>query len=283
MFKPCAEHGRERVLVLGGDANLIGIATEAVTPSTAKPSVIMLNAGVLHRVGPRRLHVILARALATRGFSTCRLDLSGIGDSRAVANHGSFRESAVADTRMTMDQLTYETGVQRFVLFGLCSGADNALATAAVDPRVVGLVLIDPPTYATLRAHARKYLRRAARSGLLAGVIAAAAAVARPIVRRLRRRPQSDASSGGRQPPPKADYRKLLNDLSGRGANILSIYSGAMRERYNHREQLFELFPELRGRTEVEYFGEADHVFTEVSAQARLMETVIGWLARTYV
>lgn len=280
MFKPHPE--RERVLVLGEDANLIGIAAEPATPSNAKPSVIMLNAGVLHRVGPRRLHVILARALAARGFATCRIDLSGIGDSRVVANHGSFRESAVADTRMTMDHLGHETGAQRFVLFGLCSGADNALATAAVDPRVVGLVLIDPPTYATLRAHARQYVRRAAHSGILASIAAAAAAVARPIVRRLRGGPHGNASSGGRQPPPKADYRKLLNDLSSRGASVLSIYSGAMRERCNHREQLFELFPELRGRTEVEYFGEADHVFTDVSAQARLMETVIGWLARTY-
>ena len=271
----------ERVLALGEGANLIGIATEPATPSDAKPSVIMLNAGVLHRVGPRRLHVLLARTLATHGFSTCRLDLSGIGDSRVIANHGSFRESAVADTRMTMDYLGTETGAQRFVLFGLCSGADNALATAAVDPRVVGLVLIEPPSYATWRAQARQFVRRVTQSGLL-GSLAAAGAAARVITRELRRRPHSDASSDGRQSPPKADYRKLLNDLSGRGARVLSIYSGAMRERYNHREQLFELFPELRGRTEVEYFGTADHVFTEVSAQARLMETVVGWLVRTY-
>ncbi|KAB2882946.1 MAG: hypothetical protein F9K40_23225, partial [Kofleriaceae bacterium] len=144
----------ERAMALGAEANLIGIlsgpALPAASPSrTPRPVVIFLNAGVLHRVGPHRLHVNLARRLAARGISSLRLDLSGIGDSRSVPGSLSFRQSAVADTRAAMDQLGAELGARRFILFGLCSGADNALATAEVDPRVTGIIVLDPPAYVT--------------------------------------------------------------------------------------------------------------------------------------
>ena len=151
-------------MALGAEANLIGVLSEpdralpspAPPRSTPRPVVILLNAGVLHRVGPHRLHVNLARRLAARGITSLRLDLSGIGDSPSVPGARSFRESAVADTKAAMDQLAVELGAERFVLFGLCSGADNALATAEVDPRVVGVVVIDPPAYVTPRARARR-------------------------------------------------------------------------------------------------------------------------------
>jgi hypothetical protein len=41
----------------------------------------MSNAGMLHRVGPYRLHVRLARDLARMGFSSLRVDLADTGDS----------------------------------------------------------------------------------------------------------------------------------------------------------------------------------------------------------
>jgi pimeloyl-ACP methyl ester carboxylesterase len=279
IFKPF----RERVLALGDEQNLIGIATESAVRSKRLPTVIMLNAGVLHRVGPRRLHVTLSRTLAARGFAACRVDLSGIGDSRVITGHGTFRESAVADTRAFMDHLARDMGTERFVLFGLCSGADNALATAAVDRRVGGLVLIDPPAYPTLRAKLRKARARAARSGALAGLVMIAGTAARFVARALRIRKRSGAAPAeGRQPPPMREYGKLLNELAGRGVRVLCIYSAALHERYNHRDQLFEWFPELRGRIDVEYFGDADHVFTEVASQTRLIDAVIGWLTRSY-
>ena len=58
----------ERVLKLCDEHSLIAIVTEPSAPQGAKPGVIMLNAGVLHRVGPHRLHVLLGRELAERGF-----------------------------------------------------------------------------------------------------------------------------------------------------------------------------------------------------------------------
>lgn len=282
---------REQALQLGPEGHLVGVLARPATTSTAsRPTVLFLNAGVIHRVGPHRLHVTLARHLAARGLSSLRLDLSGIGDSRAVPGSLSFRESAVADVRAAMDWLAANHGAKSFVLFGLCSGADNALATASADPRVTGLVLVDPPAYVTPRARARKLL---ARMKELGGVREVAAWGASVLVRRVRGRLSAggtkgrhgshaadEAANGERETPPLATYRAQLASLVERRVAILAVFSGALGERYNHDDQIFELFPELRGRIERAYFPAANHTFTERGAQAELVAAVTAWADR---
>src|SRR3954447_26582491 len=92
---------RDEVLRIGPEQQLAGIFShpEASAVPAARPAVVLLNAGVLHRVGPHRLHVQLARRLAALGFASLRLDLGGIGDCVSSSNALTFRESAVADTR----------------------------------------------------------------------------------------------------------------------------------------------------------------------------------------
>ncbi|HUQ04873.1 MAG TPA: alpha/beta hydrolase [Kofleriaceae bacterium] len=228
----------------------------------------------------------LARRLAERGITSLRLDLSGIGDSRSVPGSLSFRQSSVADTRAAMDQLAAEVGASRFVIFGLCSGADNALATAEVDPRVVGIVVLDPPAYITPRAQAR---RLAGRVRALGGARATLTWGLETIARRVRAigRAAGDAGqddkpevTGGREVPPPAVFRTQLAALVARKVAILAVYSGALGARYNHADQLFELFPELRGKVDRAYFPAANHMFTELDAQAALVRTVLDWVER---
>ncbi len=279
----------EAVVQLGPDGHLVGVLTRGVAAApkgaTTRPVVIFLNAGVIHRVGPHRLHVVLARRVAERGITSLRLDLSGIGDSRSVPGALSFRESAVADARTAMDWVTSETGARRFVLVGLCSGANNALATAVADERVVGIVALDPPAYGTRAAHVRNVV---ARLRSLGGPRAAAAWGASAALRRMRRhlgalrRPtaapveRSEASGA----PPLAEYREQLGALVDRGVAILAVFSGGLGARYNHEDQLFELLPELRGRVDRAWFADANHTFTELAAQAELVSTVARWLER---
>jgi pimeloyl-ACP methyl ester carboxylesterase len=270
---------RERIVTIGADASVVAIATEITTataegpaPPGATPTVIFLNAGVLHRVGPHRLHVTLARLLADCGFSSLRIDLSGIGDSRPLPGILTFRESSVADARAAMDQLSATTGAARFILFGLCSGAENALATAREDDRVVGLVLLDPPCYPTLRSRLRKLIGR---MQALASFTAAARWSVRVLTLRLVNR-TPDAQN--HRKAVADEYGRNLSDLlAGGGVRILCIYSGANAEGYNHKDQLFEMFPGLRGPIQVVYFPAANHVFTERAARQKLLGTVIGW------
>lgn len=267
----------ERVAWFGDEENLVAIVSEPSTPGSV-PQVLILNAGVLHRVGPHRLHVSLARRLAAAGHRVARLDLSGIGDSRALPGRLTFRESSVADIRTTLDSLEAEGDAADFILFGICSGADNALAAAEVDPRIRGLVLVDPPAYATpgskLR-HARG--RLLARRTWLRLPVRIARAMSRRIAAVFKTRSSVPADEGGRELPPMEEYRRQLNALVQRDIRILAIYSGVQGVRYNHQDQLFEAFPELKGKLDCAYFPQANHTFTELSAQAALQARVVGW------
>ncbi len=292
----------EEVAKLGSDGQLVGIVSHPSPVVAERPIVLVLNAGVLHRVGPHRLHVILARQLAQRGLLTVRLDLGGLGDSPASSSVGSFTESAVADVRAAMTDLERRFGASRFAIFGLCSGADNGLAAALEDPRIAALVLLDPHSYPTRRSQLRKLAKRISSMSSAGGASAVArwgVSTAARLVRqqtslrvaRLKARladqggvaPMVDPPAQGREPPPPDVFRAQLTALADRGVKMLAVFSGAYGDRYNHRDQLFELFPELRGRIDHEYFPDANHMFTERGAQTDLLVAVGNWLARHYL
>jgi pimeloyl-ACP methyl ester carboxylesterase len=276
---------QERVLHLGSEGHLVAIAADPAT-AICTPTVIFLNAGVLHRVGPHRLHVLLSRRLAAAGTPAVRMDLSGIGDSRPLPSESSFRASSVADTRAAMDQLGAAGQPARFVLFGLCSGADNALATASADPRVVGLVLVDPPAYVTSQAIWR---RRRASLRDPAWLFSLPRRSIQALLRRASRAWTSLTASAatpepapGRQAPPLPSHQRELTALVDRGVRILAIYSGVLGDRYNASGQFDEFAPTLRGRVDVAWFPAANHTFTERAAQAELLATVLRWFDRQF-
>ena len=131
--------------VLFGASSLVGVVTEpaAATGGRAPSAFIFLNAGVTHRVGPNRLYVRLARALAAQGFVALRFDFSGLGDSAARSDDLAVRKSVVLETREAMDFLARTRGVEQCVLIGICSGATVSLMVAREDHRVAGAVLIN--------------------------------------------------------------------------------------------------------------------------------------------
>jgi pimeloyl-ACP methyl ester carboxylesterase len=136
---------REAVLRVGRTSSLVGVATFPEVP--ARAGVVLLNAGLVHRVGPSRLWVTLARSLAEQGHATLRLDFSGVGDSPDAADTARFETRAPRETQDAMDALQAAAGVARFTLIGLCSGAEIAFKTALEDPRVQALVLINAPRF----------------------------------------------------------------------------------------------------------------------------------------
>jgi hypothetical protein len=287
---------RDEVLRFGPQSQLVGIVSHppegntATRSNTGKPasalSLIILNAGVLHRVGPHRLHVSLARRIAAGGIASLRLDLGGVGDSMAASDAATFRESAVADTRLAMTGLAEAVGGDRFVLFGVCSGADNSLATALVDDRVAGVILVDPPTYPTRQSQLRHLRNKVTEQGGAAEVARWALKVAERRVRvalaTLGREVPDDPPTEGRELPPVATFGAQLTQLLDRGVAIFAVFSGIHQARYNHADQLFELYPALRGRLDHAYYPTANHTFTELDAQGELLAAVTGWIQRRF-
>lgn len=284
---------RDDVLRLGPDEQLVGIVSHppdgspaARLPTKVEHALLILNAGVLHRVGPHRLHVKLARRIAAHGIRALRLDLGGIGDSMASSDAATFRESAVADTQVAMAGMTQHYRSERFVIFGVCSGADNALATALVDPRVAGVILVDPPTYPTRRSKLRHLRARIAEHegprALARWAFGLAERRARLALATLGRRGAEDPPSEGREIPPPEIFGAQLQQIVERGVRVLAVFSGIHGARYNDADQLFELYPALRGRLDHLYYPGANHTFTELGAQAALLDAVTAWTQRRF-
>jgi len=137
----------ENIVTFGSNRSLVGVITDpAETPADAnRPTFVFSNSGVIHRVGPNRIYVKLARDLASLGFRVLRFDLSGIGDSKTRQDNTPYPQSAVEETRQAMDYLATTFGAERFIVSGICSGAGIALQTARCDDRVCGVVAINNP------------------------------------------------------------------------------------------------------------------------------------------
>ena len=132
----------ERVLHFGDSNSLIGIHTPSATTGK-RPGIVLVNAGVVHRAGPNRLYVNIARQLAASGYPVLRFDLSGIGDSRPRSDALSFEKSAIRETSAAMAALGAESDCRGFILCGICSGADISFLTCRDNPAVLGAVLIN--------------------------------------------------------------------------------------------------------------------------------------------
>ena len=133
----------EEAIRLGDNENLVGIITLPDNPIPA-PAVLFLNAGLIHRIGPSRIYVRLARQLASLGLNCLRFDFSGIGDSCARRDDLPVDQALMDDVRQAMDYLEDRLGIAQFILIGHCGGAWAAFAVAGGDERVVGATLINP-------------------------------------------------------------------------------------------------------------------------------------------
>jgi hypothetical protein len=138
---------KEYPLLFGKERNLVGIVsyndTFSIEPEE-KIGVLLLNAGLIHHVGPSRLYVKLARKLAALGFVVLRYDMSGVGDSQPRNDAAGQEEAILDEARQAMDYLQQHRGVEHFIPIGACAGASAAFLVAESDSRVVAAVLVNP-------------------------------------------------------------------------------------------------------------------------------------------
>jgi hypothetical protein len=140
----------EEPMVFGPGGALIGVACRppAGRFDPSRPALILLNAGLVHRVGPHRLYVETARRLAEQGFVSLRFDFSGIGDSLPRPDHLPYQQSTLIEVREAMDRLGAWLEIEHFCLAGLSSGALVSMAATIDDARVVGAALLNPHGFA---------------------------------------------------------------------------------------------------------------------------------------
>ncbi len=273
---------KEQTLLMGPRKSLVGVLTPAA-PDRARPdrpTVVLLNSGIVHRVGANRFSVTLARALAADGSTVVRFDLSGIGDSEPRTDGLAPLEGALADIREALDFLETTRQSRRFILGGLCSGADHSVIYAGADPRVAGIVLLDPSTPRTFRHYVLHYQARMLRMDSWVNL----ARGKNPVWRAIKARVAGDVEPAGDARQPRLDspqvrayleraYRAALDG----GVQMLAVLSG--ENRY-YREQLIDAFPGVPfgDRLRLEFFKGTDHMFTAPAASEKLVRVIVEWI-----
>ena len=289
----------ERALLLGRTHPLVGVVTDPPPQSKAETrssAIILLNSGIVHRVGSGRLYVKIARRMAALGVVVVRFDHSGIGDSSARPDCLPFVESNVKEAQEVIDDLVSQFGIEQFVLGGICSGADTAFRMVCTDDRVVGAVMMNASFYDNSSewnmyvlnySHNRKWARQYWKGSLF-----------RP-------------NSWRRALTGRIQYRRLLTVLAGQLKYALRLRKGVgslakcmdadVRSLIEKRKRLLLIHSEedagiyslevifgralqasmASGMLRREIIPQTDHTFTLLPSQERLIRIIEDWSTTT--
>jgi pimeloyl-ACP methyl ester carboxylesterase len=273
---------RENVYTV--EESLVAAVTEPVREAqrNAGPVIVILNTGIIHRVGHQRKFVVLARELAKRGYLVVRFDFGGIGDSERRNDNLSALEGCLDDIRIILDWLEASRGHRRSILLGLCSGADHAIIYAGSDPRVVGAGLLDPMIPPTPRFYRHYILNRLARPRSWLSFITGNGRLFTTVRTRLLKR---KGGEGYPDSPESERVRLFLRDVYARAiennVQLLSVLTGASDTRQSsYREQILDAYPELdlSPLLRAEFFEDSDHLFLFERDRKRLNAIIIDWI-----
>ncbi len=265
----------------GAEDSLVGMLTTPVHQVPATACCLMFNMGANHRVGPRRINVKLAHLLAARGVSSLRFDLGGVGDSEARGGAHDLHARALHDLQAAMDLVERKLGIRQFVVVGMCSGVEHAMAVGVADTRVAALSLFDGFAFPERRARWERTLRRA---------LAAPAHPAFPgkawrwLQRRLLPGRSAAALPGFFAEPRPAEVNAAwfganMRRLAERKVPMQLLYSGSLHVSDRGRDQLgpFAREPFAEG-VQYEFMREVDHTFCTAEGQQRYLRSVGDWV-----
>ena len=176
-------------------------------------------------------------------------------------------------------------GIDEFVLIGLCSGADEAHSVAVLDSRVSGVIFLDAYGYGTLGFYVRHYGPRLFKLTPWKTFLKRKYSYVLSKAHKGVYKSQTEEAIYERQFPPKKEIMADLIKLVERRVNLLYIYTGSLRETYyNYRGQFKDMFRavDFKGKVQLEYFDEADHIYTSLSARGKLIRTVCDWMLHHY-
>jgi exosortase A-associated hydrolase 1 len=274
---------RFALLDCDGDACIGVVAAPASPAAPARTGVVIVVGGPQYRVGSHRQFVLLARSLAAAGFPALRFDYRGMGDS-----DGERRdfEDVGSDIGCAVSALVRDAGVTNVVLWGLCDGASAALMYAAADPRIAGVVALNPwarsAQIAAVTRVRHYYLRRIASGAFWRKMLTGGVGIlrgARELAGSLR------GSIGGRSTSSGDGYLQRMHDgwmrLRRPLLLVLSGHDFTAREFEQWVAQDERRKALIRG-PEVEIYRSdvADHTFSDAHSRDAVTTRTIEWIRR---
>ncbi|MDH3621649.1 MAG: alpha/beta fold hydrolase [Gammaproteobacteria bacterium] len=278
--------------------SLFGIvARPADYVAGSTPTVVLPNAGSVCTVGPNRVYVQIARALAASGMEVVRFDLRNLGDSvtgDVEAANAPYPDSAGEDVSHVLEHCRSSFGSSSFILAGLCSGSHTSyhFALAHDDQDVREIVLINPLTYyytagmsldnplqhRTVR-NAKSYVRSARRAEnwrrLLTGQVnyrRLAGFALRVFLRLVRNGVRRVSSLWTHHPLSRMD--EDLTRLQQRGLKVSYVFSDTDPGYWIARVDSPNAFrqQESAGKSAVTFIKDADHTMSRADNRAELIE-----------
>ena len=295
----------EEAVKFGINKGLIGVITQPTLGTDHKlPAIIMLNAGLIHKIGPNRLHVKMARAFEQLGFTSLRFDLSGIGDSKNSTQDLDFKSNGVQNVKEAMDFLAANKGVQRFIIMGICSGSDIAFRAAIEDERIIATVPIngyyfdmlgaDPIFNIASKACTMRYYKKNALNAsrwikILSGqskvfskknALAFYSLVSKAVLKRINRPKKSSSPAHKAEHVdryPITNWEKLMDrkvamlHIFSEGSVAYDVYNITVAKKLKGFIQ--------KGLLDYEFLNNVDHIFTPDWSQERLVSILTNWLS----
>jgi len=262
------------------DCWLVGIVD---VPAAPKPrGVLVVTGGPQYRVGSHRHFVLMAQELAASGIPVMRFDYRGMGDSEGELRNfeqlDDDLDAAIAEFFKLLPAM------KELVLWGLCDGATAAACHAVRDPRVAGLVMLNP-WVRTEQGHARATLRhyyaqRLMERGLWRKLASGTLHIGRTLnsvielAAAARQRPAADAPSLP---------QRLHRALSGFQGRILIVLSGAdlgarefsaLPAQHPHWRKLLDA-----PRVQLRQVAHANHTFSSKLWRAEVSAACLDWIA----
>ena len=168
---------------------------------------------------------------------------------------------------------------ESFVLFGLCSGADMAFETAKVDPRVVGIVQIDPYAYKTLRYYWHHYAPRMMHLGRWVHFAKRKLGMVKKAQIDTEVMGELEMPSYIREFPPYKSVLEGYRQIAQNPTHVLAIYT-AEADNYNYANQFSDLFRSagLSAHSKGVFVHTSDHMITRLNEQTRIIEMIEQWM-----
>lgn len=271
------------------ESRLVGIITQPEHP--AETGVVIVVGGPQYRAGSHRQFTLLARQLAGQGIASIRFDYRGMGDSE-----GDMRnfENIDLDIRSAISNLmTHVPQIRQVALWGLCDAASAALYYGHTDPRVKGLVLLNPWVHteaSAARARIKHYylarlLSKAFWAKLFTGKVKMGASIAEfATSARIAREPQTKATaihSDTRHGKPGyiERMRKGMQNYTGKVLIILSGNDLTAQEFLDlvTNDKHWNI---LSNRSQVQHvhLSDANHTFSSCIWRDQVHETTCRWI-----
>jgi len=269
--------------VLLTDDGLVGIISSPEGRlDTSRPVVVILNSGVIHRVGSCRVSVELARRLASSGHGVLRLDHSGIGDSPPSRSGLEMEASQVAEIVSAMNAVQHRTGARQFVIYGLCSGARGAFNAALEDSRIVGIVQVDGFAYRTSRYFLVRAIQRLRDPASLLRLIGRRSRLLKPVS------PSEPADDMWVQQwpdyPPRQVVERGYLRLVERHVRVFAIYTGSWDDVYNYPRQFLDMYPRVQfgNLLTIRHLPSAKHILPDPHDRDLVMREVVRWVSEEF-